>query len=94
MLQRRVTSTDAPSAKRAVVDHPDANDVMAALRQLPQSAMDFTCHQLRLCLQAFGKSCLWKMKKKELEELLITTLSSDDEVVDTEKISKLREDIL
>ena len=80
-----------PSAKRVVVDNAEAPDVVAALRQLPIHAIDFTVRQMRLVLQAFGKVGLSSKKKIELLDLLVETLrDSTCELKTAEKIDALR----
>lgn len=82
------------TAKRIVVDYVDAEEVVQKLRILPPRFVDFTVKQLRLLLQAFGKSKLSTKNKVELRMMLNETLTGGDGLSDPEKIRKVRQDIL
>ena len=95
-LQCRLSEPDGgPSAKRVVVDNLDAPAVVAALRQVPIPGLDFTTHQMRLILKAFGKVGLSSKKKNELLDLLIDTLRDEPcQLLNPKELEAARHDIL
>ena len=83
-----------PSAKRVLVDIQVPDDAVQELKALAPSAIDLTVQQLRVLLQAFGKTKLSSLTKIQLKDMLHNTLTAGCEIVHAEKMSKVRELIL